>query len=287
MNISIGKFTLHSINTGYLKLDGGGMFGIIPKPLWEKYNNFDSRNRVLLAARILLLTSSDRNILVDTGCGHKWNGKMNDLYDFTSENLLEESLKKLNLTRHNITDVIFTHLHFDHAGGSTYWEDGKLLPYFPNAQYYVQKQNYDWAVNPTELDKSSYLKENFTPLFDTGLLNLLSPGQKIDDNIDLEVLNGHTIGQQLVKISDDSSTLLFCADLIPFCSHINLPYIMSYDLQPLLTLLEKKKFLDLAYENNWYLFLEHDPLFEYITIDKKENKFIVKNSYADNSSKFE
>lgn len=281
MNITIGKFNIYSINTGFFKLDGGAMFGIIPKPLWEKGNPADSKNRVLLAERILLLTSDSRNILIDTGCGNKWDEKQTNFFEFTADNVLGESLRKYGLTRHDITDVILTHLHFDHAGGAVFRDNSRLEPFFPNAKYFVQKQNYDWAVQATERDRGSYIKENFMPLMDEGLLHLLLPGDKIDDNIDLEVLCGHTFGQQLIKISDNNKTLLYCADLLPFSSHIHLPYIMGYDLQPLLTLLEKKKFLNLAAENDWMLFMEHDPFHEYITIDKKEDKYFVKNYYSD------
>ena len=178
---------------------------------------------------------------------------------------MNTALTQKGLKAEDITDVILTHLHFDHTGGSTILIDGKLQPAFPNAKFYVQKQNYDWAVEPSDRDKGSYLPDNFLPLFKEGVLNFINGNEFFDDEIEFIVINGHTFGQQMVKISDGSSTILFCADLIPTISHIPLPYIMGYDLQPLVTLEEKKKYLKLAIDENWKLFFGHDPEFALAT----------------------
>jgi glyoxylase-like metal-dependent hydrolase (beta-lactamase superfamily II) len=257
--MQIGKYKLIIIESGYFALDGGAMFGIIPKPLWRKTDPPDEANRIRLATRNLLLESSSKKILIDTGMGNKWDEKSKSIYAMDETSSMNLALEGVGLKATDITDVILTHLHFDHTGGSTLMNKGKPEPAFPNARYYVQKQNFDWATSPSERDKGSYLKENFIPLLEEGMLDFIIGNTKFDDEIDLVVINGHTFGQQLVKISDSSATLLFCGDLIPTASHIPLPYIMSYDLQPLVTLKEKKKILSAAVNENWKLFFEHDP----------------------------
>ncbi len=257
--MKIGKYELRIIESGYFALDGGAMFGIIPKPLWQKTNPPDEPNRIKLATRNLLLESSSKKILIDTGMGNKWDEKSKSIYAIDETASMSLALERVGLKVTDITDVILTHLHFDHTGGSTLMNKGKPEPAFPKARYYVQKQNFDWAASPSERDKGSYLKENFIPLLEEGMLDFIIGNTKFDDEIDLIVINGHTFGQQLIKISDSSATLLFCGDLIPTTSHIPLPYIMSYDLQPLVTLKEKKKILSAAVNENWKLFFEHDP----------------------------
>jgi len=267
--MKIGKYELHTIQSGFIGLDGGAMFGIIPKPLWEKTNPADEVNRVTLATRNLLLVSDSRKILIDTGMGTKWDEKSRSIYRIDENFTLEKSLSKFNFTTESVTDVILTHLHFDHTGGSTKLENDKLIPAFPNAKYYVQKQNFDWAINPSDRDRGSYLKENFLPLAEEGVLNLLTTDQ-FDDFISFEIINGHTFGQQMIKISDGINTVLYCADLLPFVSHIRLPYIMAYDLQPLVTLNEKKKYLKMAVEENWILYFGHDPEYAAVTLKYSE-----------------
>ncbi|MGQ9799109.1 MAG: MBL fold metallo-hydrolase [Ignavibacterium sp.] len=278
--MKIGKYQLYTINSGFFGLDGGAMFGIIPRPLWEKTNPADEVNRVTLATRSLLLVSDSKKILIDTGMGNKWDGKSKAIYRIDNNLSVERALKQKGFTPEEITDVILTHLHFDHAGGSTIYENEKLIPSFPNAKYYVQKQNFDWAINPTERDKGSYLKENFEPLAKEGVLNLLTSNQ-FDENISFEIINGHTFGQQMVKVSDGSNTVLYCADLLPFVSHIRLPYIMSYDLQPLVTLAEKKKYLKQALDENWILFLEHDPEYAAVTLKHSDKGIVQDKIYSD------
>jgi len=275
IKMKIGKYTLHIINSGYFGLDGGAMFGIIPKPLWQKTNPPDEANRIKLATRNLLLTDGERKILIDTGNGNKWDEKSKSIYAFDWTQNLEGSLKELNLTPSDITDVILTHLHFDHTGGSTKIESGKLVPTFPNAKYYVQKKNYEWAIKPSGRDRGSYLKDSFQPLIEEGVLNFIDGEEKFDDEIEFVIVNGHTFAQQLVKISDSSNTILFCGDLFPTTSHIPLPYIMAYDLQPLITVEEKKKILTKAIEENWKIFFEHDPETALATVMKDEKGFRV------------
>jgi glyoxylase-like metal-dependent hydrolase (beta-lactamase superfamily II) len=255
----IGKYRLYQVNSGFFKLDGGAMFGVIPKPLWEKTNPADGKNRTRLAARNLLLVSDSKRILIDTGIGNKYDSKGKEIYDIELDEVsTEKSLTKLGLTPDDITDVLLTHLHFDHTGGSTIQANDKLVPAFKNAKYYVSKKNCDWACNPSERDKGSYLKENFVPLLEYGVLSFFDD-RKFDDEIELIEINGHTFGQNILKISDSSQTVLYCGDLFPFRSHIPLPYIMGYDLQPLVTLQEKKEILPKAVDEEWVLFFEHDP----------------------------
>ncbi len=279
--MKIGKYKLHIINSGYFGLDGGAMFGIIPKPLWEKTNPADDANRIKLATRNLLLEYDNRKILVDTGMGNKWDDKSQKIYAIDQQNnSLFAGLSKLNVKPEDITDVILTHLHFDHTGGSTIMENGKLVPAFPNARYFVQKKNYEWAVNPSERDKGSYIKDNFAPLAEAGILYLLEGEKKFDDEIQLLIVNGHTFAQQLLKISDSSNTILYCCDLFPTTAHIPLPYVMGYDLQPLVTVEEKKKFLTQAVEGNWKFFFEHDPENALATVERTEKGYRIKEKFT-------
>ena len=271
--MKIGKYTLHIINSGYFGLDGGAMFGIIPKPLWQKTNPPDEANRIKLATRNLLLTDGRRNILIDTGMGNKWDEKSKSIYAVDQTDSLNGSLNKLNLSTSDITDVILTHLHFDHTGGSTKNENGNLIPAFPNAKYYVQKKNYEWAIKPSERDKGSYLKDNFQPLMDERVLYFIEGEESFDDEIEFVIINGHTFAQQLIKLSDSSNTILYCGDLFPTTSHIPVPYVMGYDLQPLVTVEEKKNILSKAIDENWKIFFEHDPLTAIANVVKDEKGF--------------
>lgn len=277
--MKIGKYKIEIVLSGFFGLDGGAMFGIIPKPLWEKTNPSDSSNRVKLATRNLLLQSESKNILIDTGMGNKWSEKEKLIYAVDENISLESALNKINLKKEDITDVILTHMHFDHTGGSVEIENEKLIPAFPNAKYHVQKQNFEWAKNPSDRDKGSYIKQNFMPLFENGVLNLIDGESKFDDEIDLLVINGHTFGQQMVKVSDSSNTLLFCADLLPFVSHIPIPYIMGYDIQPLITVEEKKKYLKKALDESWKLFFGHDPETAMVTLKSTEKGIRVNERF--------
>jgi glyoxylase-like metal-dependent hydrolase (beta-lactamase superfamily II) len=277
--MKIGKYKLSIIESGSFGLDGGAMFGIIPKLLWQKTNLADEVNRVRLATRNLLLESDSRKILIDTGMGDKWDEKLKNIYAVDEKLSMGSELSDKGLKADDITDVILTHLHFDHTGGSTIKLEGKLQPAFPNAKYYVQKQNYDWAVNPSDRDKGSYIKENFQLLFEERVLKFTNGNEQFDDEIEFIVINGHTFGQQMVKISDSQNTILFCSDLMPFVSHVPLPYIMGYDLQPLVTLEEKKKYLKIALQENWKLFFGHDPEIAFATIKKFGEGYTVDRKF--------
>jgi glyoxylase-like metal-dependent hydrolase (beta-lactamase superfamily II) len=279
--MQIGKYKVITILSGFFRLDGGAMFGIIPKPLWEKSNPADELNRVSLSTRNLLLVSDDKKILIDTGMGNKWDEKSKNIYHIDSKLDLELALEQKGIKSEDITDVLLTHLHFDHTGGSTKFENGKLIPAFPNAKYFIQKKNFEWAMNPTDRDKGSYIKENFEPLVKEGLLNLIDGEIDFDENISFRVINGHTFGQQMVKISDSNDTILYCCDLMPFVSQIKIPYVMGYDLQPLLTIQEKIKYLKLAASENWYLYFGHDPRFAAATVKHTEKGIVQNKTFVD------
>lgn len=279
--MKIGKYTLKTVLSGFIGLDGGAMFGIIPKPLWEKTNPADGQNRVALSTRNLLLISDDKKILIDTGMGNKWDEKSKNIYRIDQSINLENSLMQYGLKAEDITDIFLTHLHFDHTGGSTKNENGKLVPAFPNAKYYVQKKNFEWAMSPSDRDKGSYIKENFEPLIKEGVLNLVDGEIDFDENISSRLVNGHTFAQQMIKISDSSNTILYCCDLIPFVSQIRIPYVMGYDLQPLVTVQEKKKYLKLAADENWFLYFGHDPDYALATVKYSEKGIVQDKIFKD------
>ncbi len=277
--MKIGKYQIYTVESGHFYLDGGAMFGIIPKPLWEKTNPSDEANRIKLATRNILLISDDRKILIDTGMGKKWSKKLNEIYKIEQNKFsLKSSLAELRIKPEDITDVLLTHLHFDHTGGSTEMIDGKIIPAFQNAKYHISEKNLIWAMNPSERDKGSYMKDNFLPLFENGVL-FFTKDKFFDNEIELIEVNGHTFGMQLVKIFDSSRVILFCADLFPFSSHIPLPYVMSYDLQPLLTIEEKKQILSQVVDQNWILCFEHDPFYAFATIEKTDIGYKVKEKF--------
>jgi len=276
--MKIGEYELHPIETGRFALDGGAMFGIVPKPLWSKLYPPDDENRIDSALRALLIRGNDRNILVDTGIGTKFSEKYKKIYKIDySKYSLDSSLKKLNLEAKDITDVILTHLHFDHVGGSTYMgEDGKHKLTFPNAVHYVQKTHYEGALDPNEKEIGSYHREDFMPITQEGKLRLVEGRTMILPDIEVIISDGHTIGQQLVKVSDGRDTLVYCGDLIPTAAHVHLPYIAGYDIYPLTVIEEKKTLLLNACSSDWTLFFEHDPVTEAAKVEKTKKGFGVK-----------
>ncbi|HCY74799.1 MAG TPA: MBL fold metallo-hydrolase [Ignavibacteriales bacterium] len=279
--MQVGKYKLITILSGYISLDGGAMFGIIPKPLWEKTNPPDEQNRVRLSTRNLLLISENKKILIDTGMGNKWDEKSKKIYNINANFSLETALEQKGIKPDQITDVLLTHLHFDHTGGSTNPENGKFIPAFPNAKYHVQKKNFEWAMNPSERDKGSYIKENFEPLYTEGVLNFIDGETNFDENISFKIINGHTFAQQMILISDSICNVLYCCDLMPFVSQIRIPYIMGYDLQPLVTVQEKKKYLELAADQNWFLYFGHDPDFALATVKHSEKGIVQDKLFRD------
>lgn len=272
-----GKYSIKVIESGYFALDGGAMFGIIPKPLWEKTNPPDGINRIAMAARLLLLEWDNEKLLIDTGMGEKWDEKSRSIYAIDPETTLEKSLAATGVTPDQITHVLHTHLHFDHAGGSVKEENGKLVPAFPNAIYHVRRKNFEWGANPSDRDRGSYIKQNFIPLIEHGVLHLIENDvTEFMDGISLHEINGHTFGQQAIKISDGTNTLFFCADLIPTHAHVPLPYIMGYDLQPLVTLHEKKEVLAMAAGEDWSLVVQHDPEVVAVKVERTDKGFKVR-----------
>ncbi len=280
--MTIGKYKIETLQTGTFGLDGGAMFGIVPKPLWDKTNPADEKNRITLGARCLLLQSESKKIVVDTGIGQHWDEKFSKIYRIDqSENTFEKSLNKKGIKSSEITDVILTHLHFDHTGGSTKLENGKFIPAFENAKYHVQKEHFAWAMNPSERDRASFVVNRFEPLAKEGVLNITSKENQFDDEIEFIPINGHTFSQQMVKLSDSSNTYLYCGDLMPTSSHVPIPYVMGYDLQPLVTVQEKKKYLGQAVDENWKIIFEHDPEIVCATIHKTEKGFAVKEKFTE------
>jgi glyoxylase-like metal-dependent hydrolase (beta-lactamase superfamily II) len=272
----IGPYTLHPLETGRFALDGGAMFGVVPRPLWEKAAAPDGRNRIDMAARALLLQGEGRTILVDTGNGAKWNAKLADIYRVDNAEFdIVRSLRPLGLTPDDITDVLLTHLHFDHAGGATARVDGELRPMFPRALYYVQREQWEAAQKPTERDRASFFPEDFLPLQERGVLRFTEGEGTIFPGIELAVFHGHTAALQCPVIRDGTTTLLYCADLIPMTPHVALPWIMGYDLRPLVTLEEKRRMLARAVEEHWILFFEHDPRTAAATITMGEKGYTL------------
>ena len=274
--MKIGDYDVLSLETGRFSLDGGAMFGVVPWVFWSKLNPPDERQRIQLAARCWLVRGNGKVILVDDGNGSKWNAKLRDIYklDFSTGDLIG-SLRRVGVSAGDVTDVILTHLHFDHAGGSTMAIAGKLEPTFPNARYYVQKKQWERSQNPTDKDRGSFMRDDFMPLMEHGVLELIDGEHEIFPGIELLVTNGHTDSQQLPKITDGKTTMLFCCDLLPTTSHIPWPYVMAYDVRPLVTIEEKKKIFGRAYEEKWILFLEHDPATIAVTLKALDKGFAV------------
>ena len=258
--MKIGPYDIIPIETGRFALDGGAMFGVVPKNLWNRTNPADEYNRIELALRSLLLKSSDHCILIDAGINKNFDEKLSSIYkiDF-SKYSLEKSLAKYDINPRDITDIIITHLHFDHAGGCSFKENNVLKLTFPNANHYIQEKQWYWALNPSEKDRASFFEDHFKLIEKEGKLKLLKGPDQIIPAIEIFVLNGHTPAMQIVKIADEKNILLFCSDLIPTASHISIPWVMAYDNEPLTTIMEKKALLPRIVEEKWILLFEHDP----------------------------
>ena len=280
---------LHSIHTGNFKLDGGAMFGVVPKQIWNKLNPADENNLCTWALRCLLIIEGDRKILIDTGMGDKQDAKFMGHYHLSNTQSLKECLKKYSLEMADITDVLLTHLHFDHVGGAIEFKDDQLVPCFPNATYWVSEPQWESAQHPNKREKASFLKENIDPLLASGQLKIISLPPFQSDNslqtihfsksISCIVVNGHTEGMLLPKIQYNDKSIVFMADLLPSTAHIPLPYVMGYDMQPLLTLNEKELFLNEALNNNYYLFFEHDSTTECCKLEMTEKGIRAGASY--------
>ena len=263
---------LHSIETGFFKLDGGAMFGVVPKVIWNKTNPADENNLCTWAMRCLLIEEGDRLILVDTGIGDKQDAKFFSHYYLHGDDTLDKSLAKAGFHKDDITDVFLTHLHFDHCGGAIVRNGEKLEPAFRKATYWSNQQHWDWAVSPNAREKASFLKENIIPIQESGQLKFIDvvEGVSFTDDIKIRFAYGHTDAMMLPQISYKGHTIVYMADLLPSIGHIPLPYVMAYDMFPLKTLDEKSAFLKEAQENNYILMLEHDSVNECCTLQMTE-----------------
>ena len=285
--IEIGPYKAKAVPTGLFGLDGGAMFGTVPKVLWEKTNPADDHNRIAMEARALLLDGgpNGKRVLIDCGIGADFNAKYGEklgpkfaeMYNVSGGAGIEKGLASLGLKVDDITDVVLTHLHFDHAGGSTTSRGGKLVPTFPKARYYVQRANLETASRPNLREKASYFPANFQPLVDAGVLTLLDGrSENFLPHVSVHVSNGHTTGHQVVTVSDGKTTLVYCGDLIPTSTHVRLAWVMGYDLEPLRLIEEKREVLGPAARGGWYLFFEHDPYMDIASIEEAKGDFAVK-----------
>lgn len=263
---------LHAIETGLFKLDGGAMFGVVPKSIWNKTNPADENNLCTWAMRCLLIEDGDRLILVDNGIGDKQDEKFLKHYYLHGEDTLDKSLRAKGFNKDDITDVFLTHLHFDHCGGSIIREGEKLRPAFKNAFYWSNEKHWDWAVNPNDREKASFLKDNILPIQESGQLRFIEDkdGVKFHEGVNIRFAYGHTDAMMLPQIQYKGKTLVYMADLLPSVGHIPLPYVMAYDMFPMKTLTEKKAFLQEAADNNYILILEHDSQNECCTLKETD-----------------
>ncbi|GAB3960698.1 MBL fold metallo-hydrolase [Spirosoma harenae] len=270
--------SLQTIDTGFFKLDGGAMFGVVPKPLWQRLNPADEQNRCTWAMRCLLYESGNRLLLVDTGIGNKQDAKFFGHYDLHGDATLLSSIRKAGYSENDITDVLLTHLHFDHVGGAVKRTDETLAPVFSNATYWVHPAHWEWAIHPNPREKASFLRENILPLQESGQLSFLTEKPFPFADIDLLYVDGHTEKMTLPVFTINGRTVAYMADLIPSSGHIPLPYIMSYDMRPLLTMEEKTTVLQKAADENWILLFEHDPVTEAATVDMTERGVRLKET---------
>jgi len=272
---------LHTINTGNFKLDGGAMFGVVPKAIWNKLNPADENNLCTWAMRCLLVEDAGRLILIDNGIGNKQDEKFFGHYYLHGNDSLDTSLEALGFHRSDITDVFLTHLHFDHCGGSIIREGDKLKPAFENATFWSNEKHWNWAVYPNDREKASFLKDNILPIQESGQLKFVetNDGVSFADNFKIRFAFGHTDAMMLPQLQYKGRTIVYMADLLPSTGHIPLPYVMAYDMFPLQTLKEKKAFLEEAVANDYILYFEHDPINECCTLQQTEKGIRVKETF--------
>ena len=272
---------LYTIETGLFKLDGGAMFGVVPKSIWQKLNPPDENNMCTWAMRCLLIQDENRLILIDNGMGNKQDAKFFGHYYLHGEDSIDRSLATHDFSKDDVTDVFLTHLHFDHCGGSIIRQGDKLIPAFKNAIYWSNEQHWNWAVHPNDREKASFLKDNIFPIQESGQLKFIATGDIVSftDNMKIRFAYGHTDAMMFPQISYKNKTIIYMADLLPSAAHIPLPYIMAYDMFPLKTLLEKKEFLKEASENDYILYFEHDPKIECCTLQITERGVRVKDIF--------
>jgi glyoxylase-like metal-dependent hydrolase (beta-lactamase superfamily II) len=277
---------IYPIETGNFKLDGGAMFGVVPKVLWQRTNPADNKNRIDLCMRSMLIEDGDKLILIDTGMGNKQSEKFYSYYDLFGDATLEYSLADKGFHNDDVTDVFLTHLHFDHCGGSVQWNKSRTgyEPAFKNAVYWSNQNHWEWAITPNQREKASFLKENIRPLEESGQLNFVTVGSNdfgTSDELGFDILfvDGHTEKQMIPHINYQGKTVVFMADLLPTVGHIPLPYVMGYDTRPLLTMNEKEKFLKRAAQENFLLFFEHDATNELCTVKETERGIRLNETY--------
>lgn len=278
---------LYSIESGNFKLDGGAMFGVVPKSIWSRTNPADNNNLIDLATRCLLIEDGNRLVLIDTGMGNKQSDKFFGYYSLFGDYSLERSLQKHGFSKDDITDVFMTHLHFDHCGGSVDWNKDKTgyVPAFKNAKYWTNQEHWQWATVPNAREKASFLSENILPIQEAGQLHFIQKTSLTNTQTDSELgfglffADGHTEKQMIPLIKYQDKTIAFMADLLPTVGHLPLPYVMGYDTRPLLTLAEKEKFLNKAADENLYLFLEHDAHNQIITVQHTEKGVRLKDNF--------
>ncbi|RFZ84445.1 MBL fold metallo-hydrolase [Mucilaginibacter terrenus] len=272
---------LHTIDTGFFKLDGGAMFGVVPKSIWQKTNPADSNNLCTWAMRCLLIEEGDRLILVDTGIGNKQSEKFFSHYYLHGDASLDKCLLAKGFHRNDITDVFLTHLHFDHVGGAVERNGDNLHPAFKNAIYWSNPQHWDWAVNPNEREKASFLKENILPIQESGQLQFIDAEDGISFSSEMKIrfAYGHTDAMMLPQINYKGRQLLYMADLLPSVGHLPLPYVMAYDMFPMKTLEERNQYWQEAVDNEYVLYLEHDPVNECCTVQATDKGIRVKDTF--------
>lgn len=272
---------VHVINTGFFKLDGGAMFGVVPKSIWQKTNPADANNLCTWAMRCLLIEDGDKLILIDNGIGDKQDEKFFSHYYLHGDDSLVRSLNNAGFSPDDITDMFLTHLHFDHCGGGVKQEDGKPVLTFQHAQYWSNKEHWQWATEPNPREKPSFLKENIFPMKESGHLKFVdTQAASPFEQFEILSVSGHTEKMMIPRIKYKGHTLCFMADLLPSTGHIPLPYIMGYDTRPLITLQEKEKFLNEAATNKYVLFLEHDPLHECCTVKHTDKGVRLDQTFA-------
>lgn len=278
---------LYPIETGNFKLDGGAMFGVVPKTIWNKTNPADENNLIDIAARCLLIEEGNRLILIDTGMGNKQSEKFFGYYSLWGSHSMDKSLAKYGFHCDDITDVFMTHLHFDHCGGSVQWNAAKTgyEPAFKNATFWSNENHWEWATKPNAREKASFLSENILPMQESGQLRFIQKPEgdflsTSELGFGIFFVDGHTEKQMIPHIQYQGKTIVFCADLLPTAGHIPIPYVMGYDTRPLLTMPEKTKFMNAAANDNYYLFLEHDAHNEIITVQNTEKGVRLKDVFS-------
>ncbi len=271
---------LHAIETGFFKLDGGAMFGVVPKSIWNKTNPADANNMCTWGNRLLLIEDGSRLMLVDTGLGDKQNEKFFSYYYLHGDATLDKSLKRIGFDRNDITDVILTHLHFDHCGGAIAREGNKLVPAFKNADFWSNRDHWSWATDPNPREKASFLKENILPIQESGRLKWVEDqSNPFGKDIVIRYAHGHTEAMMLPQIQYKGKTVLYMADLLPSVGHIPIPYVMGYDIRPLVTMEERNSYWNEIVEKEYILFFEHDPINECCTLQHTEKGIRVKDIF--------